>query len=246
MTSRASTVLADSPLLFLRYSDATTTAADDSGAGRNGTYQGTYALNQGGLFTGDPDGSVGLTDGGVVVPYGAWMDVTEITCEAGVQLDSHPEASSILAIRDSGGSSTRAFAWAVLADGHQRVTLFNPANVGVDADSASTIDDCAHLLGFSFSNATSQVRFYRDGAPDGVVTVPYGYGLRTSGPDVLTSGFYFGSSALNRIGRVHGRLDDLAVFGSVLSDARMAAHYAVAPPAPCDGGGGGWTVGFLA
>jgi hypothetical protein len=72
MSAYSSAILADSPQVYLRLDEVSSSVAyDSSGNGYNATLTGTYTQNQPGAITGDPDTSIYLgLNGTINLPYG--------------------------------------------------------------------------------------------------------------------------------------------------------------------------------
>lgn len=238
--SRPAVVLADGPLVYLRFGDTSGVTADDtSPAGHDGTYAGTVALGMADLF-GDGDPSADLTAGWVSVPFGSWMNVVDLSCEIAVDLTAAGAETEPLAIRDTlSGGTTRPFAWAVDPIGSLSLTLFDFVNGGAVVNSLPTVTNGKSLLGFVYTAATNTVRFFHDGlyvggGAFGLSELGYPVSLRTSSDPLLIS------RAASTVG-ITGLTKDFALFGAALTDSQMAAHFEGWPGAAV----AGWSVGSV-
>jgi hypothetical protein len=203
-------ILADSPLMYLRLGEsAGTTAEDASPNNRDGTYSGTYTLGQASL-SGTSDTSTDFGGGKVEVTYGAWMDVTSFTLGAIIKPDSVTGTRTIVSRHSGVGCWTFRLDGSVLRcyihDGgsYQTVTAATPMVVGT-----------TYTVGVTFNDATNAAVIYVNGVADGSATIS----TVTIGSSPIRVGDGIGEP-------FDGLIDEVSLFGSMLSPARMAAHHA--------------------
>jgi hypothetical protein len=218
-------VLADSPLGYWRFEEAAGSAADASGNGRNGAYMNgvTPGLFPGALSIGGKsaafDGSTGFVD----LP-GSWggPTMTELTLEAWVN-PSDPVTGDFQAIL--AGHDPNSFA---------HFQLFSAGNMGVYADvgfvaapivPATPTDTWRHVV---MTAKSGETKVYVNGAQVGAtVTTAFANIAESSNVDIGIG--HLGTRWFN------GLLDEVAIYGSALSQERIMAHYDAAggtPPPP--------------
>jgi hypothetical protein len=214
-------VLADAPLAYYRLGEASGTAMlDSSGSGRHGTYT-AVTLGTAGLLGGDADKAAtfnGTTSEGIV-PYAAWMSPSAVTLEAiirpGVDTGTH-----LITGRTNLGS---------LSDANYQVYLYQDATrLCAHVRAGGVASDLQGALGSVQVGVRTHVAITYNGAN----AVLYINGVATSTitkTGALASGstlpFVVGASSWNGL-RYPGVLDEVAFYGTGLSAARIAAHYA--------------------
>ena len=211
----ASEVLADTPLQYLRLGDASgsTTAVDSSGNGRNGTRsQGAFGAT--GLIATDPTDTAytGPTSAstGIGTAYASWMNQSAITVECWVK-----GTAGGLMVRDA-QSGTRC--WQVAVSGTGKVVLTIIAGAIPTLTSATSVDDnTTHHIVVTYDGTTAKI--YIDGVLDATGT------LSQALPQPTQTGLTIGNSNRTASFRYNGTIDEAAFYGSVLSQARVTAHY---------------------
>ena len=209
-------VLADSPLSYWRLGDASGITVTDATGRHPGTYLGTQ-LGQPSLLAADPDRSV-LLDGAtsdVRVPSAPDLQLPgAFTVEAWLRPQSLPPVGGWASI------VSKAESWSLQLAGPQleltviqsgvRRRLRAPAG-------ALVVGRTAHVVG-TYDGAVQSL--YIDGVP--VVSAPLTGWATPSTSDVHLGSWDGGSE------RFAGQLDEIAVYGTALSAARVQAHDAAA------------------
>ena len=226
-TGYSASVLADSPLAYWRLGESSgTSAADSSGNNRTGSYLATPSLGLAGALTGDPSTAVGF-DGSseyVNVPYTAALNPAQFTVEAWAFVTGGQNTyRSLVTSRDFAPGNARGYLiYAAANNTWQLWTGSGPWNVLEGP--AVTLNQWTHLVA-TFDGTTA--RLYVNGVLADSAAV--GYVQNTLRPLRIASGNTDG--APNYF--LPGRVDEVAVYGSALSAARVSAHFTAA------GGGGG-------
>jgi hypothetical protein len=215
-TTYRDVVLADGPNSYWRLGESTgTTAADQRGA-NPGTYNGGVALGQAGALTGDANTSA-LFDGVndyVVVPDANSLDLTTaVSVEAWVQRTK--SAAYQVIVSKPGNGQSKFENYALWIDSANRLEAYFGDGVGFAQLVGPAIDTNWHHVVGTYDNATAKM--YLDGS------------LRVS----TSSSVHMTANALPlNIGRANGggfflggRIDEVAVYPSILSAARVQAHY---------------------
>ncbi len=217
-----STVLADKPLAYLRVDESTGTVAhDSSGNGDNGQYAGGFTLGvPGALLTdSDPaaslDGSTGYIDFGTRFPFVGTVPMTlEIWAKPAALTTSYPSLFSrqinsprsgyFMFVRDTGNGDSNTFGFERWNDaGYQTAWLQAPVS-----------NAWHHFVG-TFDGTTA--RAYMDGQLVASDSATQALGSFTAtlqvGTCVLGQDFFAGA------------VDEIAIYGAALSQARVLAHY---------------------
>lgn len=203
-------VLADNPLVYLRMGDDGTGAvlADSSGNSRDGVIVNAGAtFGEPGLLDGDTDTCVELTPvARGQLDYGSWMNVTDLTLECLFKTTESGTYRNFI-VRDS-GFSNRHWNLRLKPDGHMQTELITGAIPNVNS-SAALNDGNPHHIAVTYDGAN--LKMYVDGVLDDTeatsVTIP------TSVQDI-------------QLGTMTGHLDEVAIYGTALSAARITAHFA--------------------
>lgn len=214
--SYADEVAADSPLAWWRLDETSgTAAADSSGNGRNGTYAGGSYLAEPSLVAGSPysvafDGA----DGRMTVAHASWMDVTSaITVECWVNFHATPDNLDAIIAR-AYTSDQIAFLLDVASGkfrwGHYDMGA-GPAISGTTTIAALTT---YHVVGVK--DAT-HYRIYVNGVEEANVADATALPVNAGA---------LGLAFLQGIGRYTlTKMDEVAIYGTALSAARILAHY---------------------
>lgn len=217
----APAVLADSPLAYWRLGEASGTAlADASGNSRTATLAGSgLTLGTTGALTNDSDTAItwtGSTGQRADIAYAAWQAPTDFSVEAWIK-PSGSTTRNILS-RYASTFATSTFAFRVDSDGVLRLYLFNGSSFGTVAGGSPSSGVWSHVAA---TVSGTSVTVYRDGSSAGTGTLS-----RNSTTASLcigarsTDGVSAGTEPWN------GVLDEVAYYGSALSGASIAAHYA--------------------
>lgn len=203
-------VLADSPLVYWRFSETSgTTANDASGNGRSGTYANSPALGTASLI-GDADTSVDLnTNQYISIANAAWQTQSNYTAEIVVQLDDISGYRSLMG-RHMAGTA----AWEVRAD--NGTLSFRTYN-----GSWSILNGPVLTAGTTYHIAVTQSGATKKIFLNGIVEA-----TASHTPQTTSAGLWVGATQNGPSGYVDGRLDEFAFYGTALSDDRVAAHMA--------------------
>lgn len=214
--SYADEVAADSPLAYWKLDEPSgTSAADSSGNGRNGTYAGGSYLNEPSLVTGSTS-SVAFdgADGRMTLAHASWMDLASaITVECWVNYHSTPDNLDALISRDY--TSDQISFLLDIDSGKFRWGHYNmgggPALSGTTTVAALTT---YHVVGVK--DAT-HYRLYVNGVEEASVADATAMPVNSGG---------LALAYLPGIGRYTlAKVDEVAIYGTALSAARIAAHY---------------------
>ncbi|MGH3133820.1 MAG: LamG-like jellyroll fold domain-containing protein, partial [Gaiellaceae bacterium] len=231
-SSYSGLVLGDSPASYWRLGEASGTSAEDAtSANRDGAYSGSPTLGASGALTGDPDTAVGFNGSSqyAEVPYAAALNPSQFSVEAWAYVTGGQGTyRSVVTSRDS-ATEQRGYVLYAHADdtwqfwvgsGPYWTQLYGPA---------VQLNTWTHLVG-TYDGSTA--RFYVNGAP--VYSTATAFAANTqralrigAGRTESTPGFHFA-----------GRVDEAAVYASVLSATQVDAHYDDAS----SGGSGGSAV----
>jgi hypothetical protein len=213
----AATVLQDAPVAYWRFGETSGTTAADSAGANTGTYTGGYTLGRPGALTGDPSTAVLLngTSGYVNVPDANPLDLGNgpLTYELWVQRADAGTSYQLLYTKYSQGN---VFFF------NNKFTFDNDNN-DIVAESGTTTDtNWHHFVVTRTGTGTGNTKIYKDGVN---VTTEIGI-TRTlaSNASNVSLGRYTVSDGLF----FKGSLDEVAVYPTALSAARVQAHYAAA------------------
>lgn len=224
----SSEVLADSPLLYWRLGESSgTTAADASGNGRTGTYSGSPTLGVASLQASDSDTAVTFDGINDVVSGAAPATTSAFTIEFLIKGNGSLTAGNMLAHRYPSTSGQRIFYVAIGSGGSSGKVEFsvrNNAATEASAFGATILGSTTRHIACTYDGTTS--RIYVNGTLDGSSTVVTGVlanvapsleiAARTAAPVYTQATF-----------------DEVALYNTALSGARIAAHVAaMSPPAP--------------
>ncbi|HZP93335.1 MAG TPA: LamG domain-containing protein [Burkholderiales bacterium] len=205
-------VQADAPVAYWRFGEASgTTAADSSGNGNTGTYQGSPTLGTRGGIAADQNGCILLNGSSqyVTANDAASLDVGDtVTVEALIKLAATGSRYEIV------NKGTNAYQLRLNTDG----TLdFAKAGVAIIVSGTVKITDTSkwHHVVATKSGATSKL--YLDGA-DVTGTVTNQTLIDTNDP--VTVG-----RAVGAVDYFNGAIDEVAIYNKALPAYRVAAHY---------------------
>lgn len=216
-------VLADSPKAYYRLNETSTNqaAADSSGNGYNGTYYGSPEFNQSDPITDGQDGAIKFTDLEDYVhfdPPVAPMGTSAFTIEGFLKAETNDAAFlwrqyadfDITAPNIGGGMQVYAIANAnqITLATHDSPLAFSNLNV------STTIDPGTYYYVVAVREAGGTLRIYKNGTQVG-----------TSSPVLRTLTSDQARLAARSGGSDVATFDELAVYPTALSAARIAAHY---------------------
>lgn len=223
-----SEVMADSPSGFWMLDETSgTTAVDRSGFGASGTYAGSPAMSQAGidgnlctLFDGTNDvvsipGS--STQQGRFIPSAS----RGVTVEAwwkgtAVGSNSEPLAAKGLVCMDD---STTSKHWVSSVDGDGKFRVHTENNYILTGPGPTVNNDVWHQLVFTI-NTSFDVELFVDGVSQATNTSPDDAGQGS------TTAVTIGRHVRGSPGYLAGLITGVAIFTSVLTPTRIAAHYA--------------------
>lgn len=199
-SSYPTVILADQPLLYYRLDEAQgTTVADSSGNGQNGAYASGVTFGGAGAVVGDTDTAVSST-GAVLTQGGGTLPAGNAarTFELWVKAGSTPNANLMV-------NSDFGF-W--VGGSNLNIDLPTGGSTGVGMPYPLT-DNKWHLLDFTYDG--TRMVLYEDGQSFRTLTF--------AGPYQTVP-----SSGLS-VGGLPAGYDEVAVFGTALSPARVNAHW---------------------
>jgi hypothetical protein len=218
-TGYKAAVLADKPVGYWRLGEATgTTAADQAGADP-GTYVNSPTLGAAGLLGADTDTAVsfdGSNDQVKVPPAGPLNLTSPITLEAWIKPAALPAAGSFASIL------TKAESYSLQMNGPRLefTVIQNGTRKRLQAPSgAISVGQVYHLV--ATYDGTTQ-RLYVNGKEVGSAAL-------TGGATVTTNPLYVGSWNGNEE-FFKGTIDEVAVYNTALTAARVTAHYQAGTP----------------
>lgn len=215
----AQAVIADAPLGYWRM-DAPSgiTETDRSGNNHNGTYNGSFALNQAGVLA-DGDAAANFSAGNGYLDLGnvaSLRPTAAFTIEAWVNLNSavFPDVSTNWGIYD--WQVFNASGVILRVDGTtikiQAITNQAGANTNAFSNTALTKNAWYHVV-FTFDGTTG--RFYLNGAPDGSAAF--------TAPVAAANNVFISRNAQGMV----GNMDEVAIYDYAMSATEVAGHYAL-------------------
>jgi len=224
----AATVLADNPVVYLRLGESSgTTATDSSSSGLNAIYQDGFTLGAAGALVGDSDKAVSLNNGKVTftgqdVPGQPLYLASTLTLEAWIKTTSTDASFHAIFAK----SSVYAF---YVHNGNLSVWDW-PAGHEVSSGVSVADGNWHHVVFAAAHGVTNGSQLYVDGSPAGAAfTYTIGGNTADQFPRVGND---------NSIQYFIGTVDEFAVYGTVLSPARVLAHYQAGMGiVPATGGG---------
>lgn len=224
--SYAAAVLSDAPRAYYRMGEASgATLVDSSGNNLDGTYTGV-TLGVEGLVVGDTAAQLNNSITSYAsVASNALFNSTHISVEALVKATTW-NAYSTIACRDDGRSGSNRQWQFRFNSGKPEVIVFNNAGTAatVTASSALATGTRYHVV-FTFNNTT--VRIYVNGAE--VVSSAQSLLLNSAANVVLLIGNLFTGDAVGggthyAVGNFNGVMDELAIYPTALTAARVLVH----------------------
>ncbi len=229
LSGTSAEVLVDNPVSYWRLGETAGTVATDAKGVQNGTYTGGYTLNQTGALSGDPNKSILLngTNGYVNVGNPAALQLTSGTLEAWFKTSDNSAAYHNILQKQN--------AYAIMMN-TGILGEYDPGSNSFLSTGINVADGQWHLVDVTFTSGTANgTKFYLDGRL--VLTTTYTQANQTGNLQIGANGaateFWNGS------------IDDVAIYGTQLSQARILTHYlsaATVPPAPTGFSGSGTTI----
>lgn len=223
----ADEVLADSPLGYWKFEDASgASATDASGNARPLTLNGTITW---GHPTVMPNGLSSADFPNVTTAYftrtvAAWMAVSSFTVEAWIQPDTVSSYDCIIS-RENSQNASRQWSFYIT---NGKLNLFTTTD---RLGTATLTVGTAYHVAATYDSATSTLRYYINGALDATFTSASVSNSQTVSPyDLFVGVSRAGSSGLSF--PFDGRINHVAYYPSALSGTRIAAHYSAATAAP--------------
>lgn len=209
-------VLADSPLAYWRLGEASGNFADSSGNGRTATKAGTITHDVNSLLPSDKSNRAISLAGAGWASGAANVNPTAITLEAWVRFTSLATGPSIV-YRDTGVAGNRIFQFRVESTGEIRLTIWTTGGGPFTASSATgviAINTTYHVAA-TYNNANMIVYVNKTAVKTQAQT-----GNLASG----TGSYWFGADTAAGHA-VSGTIDEVAIYPTALSSARISAHY---------------------
>jgi len=218
--SYKASVLADHPVAYWRLDEATgTVMADASGNGNDGTYAGAFTLGRPGALARDDDSAVGFDPAGAaMVSSSASFQVNTVSIEIWINkradTEYGPYVTKNFAPGDRGGTG-----WFQLLNNHHngrlefRVTEDNPTLVSTKILGLNTW----YYVVATYDGATAKL--FIDGKLDSSIAV-------AATPKQTADPLYLGRRADGLFN--NAVLDEIAIYPTALSSARIAAHWRAA------------------
>ena len=195
------------------------TAADTSGNGRPGIYYSAPTLGVAGLLTGDSDKAASFASGSrIEVANGTWMPSGAFSVEAIIKPTGVTGTQEIVARQSSSGGD-----WMFRLDGNQLKLWFNAGGFSAITASTTIVAGTAYHVVATWDGTTRKIYVGGTEVATGTATAP-----ATSALPIAVAA-NAGNYANEYFG---GVIDEVAVYGSALSAARVSAHYSAATTAP--------------
>jgi len=220
----AGAVMQDGPRAYWRLGETSGTSALSETGTNTGTYQGGALLGQPGALLNDPNRAVALdgTNDTVQVPHSSNLaPAGALTLEAWVKPSRLPTGSKVMAVMRKGSQ----YQLVLLSSGRVRlsVTTGSSARVVTSPTNVVPAGSWSHVVG---TWSGSSVAVWVGGVKRAEASAP---GALASG----TAALYLGSSS-GTGDRLAGVLDEVAIYGSALSPARIVAHRDASKAPPPD------------
>jgi hypothetical protein len=221
-SSYSAEVLADSPSGYWRLGErAGNLAANSAGSGNHGTYLGAPTLGVAGLIDTDTGTAAHFRGGGQhvrVASASSLSPTSEVAVEAWIKPDSLPAAGAFASVASKPGAYSLQFNGPRL----EFTVLKDRVSHRAQAVAGRIAPGTAHHVAGTYDG--SAVRLYIDGAE--AAALPLTGPIDTSAAP-LSMASWTGAEEF-----FSGVLDDVAVYDSVLSAARVRAHRTAGVPEP--------------
>ncbi|NRA68677.1 MAG: hypothetical protein HRU19_29595 [Pseudobacteriovorax sp.] len=210
-----SVVLADSPVLYWRLGEsAGSTAVDNSGNSYDGTYSGSYSLNQTGAIVTSIDTAVDFDGGTASVTQAGLLGAT-FTVEVWATWEGTDDQMLFTAGSNGGGPALH------FSGGNIYWSTWDGAGNPICTIPADADDGSFHH--YVMVNESGNTKLFYDGAECGTTN------YRSSSSATL---FHLGSGDTSSNGWA-GIIDEVAVYNSALSESRIEVHYDAGSSSRC-------------
>jgi hypothetical protein len=232
----ANEVMRDGPVGYWRLGDipGSTTASDESDYGHTGQVTGGVTFGLPGFHGGDTAALFDGATGRIIVPNSYELNPCQITMEAKVRWDGPNDFDKTIGqriIEKSSYPQQAQYALKITPTGHVQVDI-RTSSATSNPPEATSINQVvqgveAHIVATYKHNV---VRIYLNGIPDpsGAIPMPGGDGTisrKTPTPqNMIESGVGIGNQT-QRDRPFNGLIDEVAIYPTVLSEARVRAHY---------------------
>jgi large repetitive protein len=220
-TSYRDEVLADGPRAYWRLGETTgTTAADQTGS-NPGSYGGSFSLGQPGALSADPNSSVSFngTSGFMTAPDSTSLDLTNgATVEFWIKRSQSAPYQVVVGKPGDGQSKNENYA--VWLNSDVPVAYFGNGSNYASVFGTTPLDTDWHYFVATYDNSTA--RIYVDGVLDASSTSTVhltGNSLPFNAARGQGGQYFFG-----------GQLDEIALYPTALSAARIQTHFSKANP----------------
>jgi hypothetical protein len=232
----ADEVMVDGPVGYWRLGEplGSTTAADTSGNGQNGEVTGGVTFGLPGFHAGDTAALFDGATGRVIALNSNELNPCQITMEAKVRWDGPHDFDRTIGqriIEKSSYPQQAQYALKITPTGHVQVDI-RTSSATSNPPEATSINQVmqgveTHIVATYKHNV---VRIYLNGIPDpsGAIPMPGGDGTISRKPptpqNMIESGIGIGNQT-QRDRPFNGLMDEVAIYPTALSDARVRAHY---------------------
>lgn len=205
-------VLGDNPLAYWKLDELTGSTAIDSVGGFNGTISGDTSVGSSGAFSGSSSYSFDGNGDYVEISTGTWGGGSSLTVEAWYNLNSAGSTFQSVV-----SALTADFAHLQVYTAGNNVAYTNGGVIVLPIASPIPLNEWHHLV---MSISSGDTRLYRDGVQIGSSSVTF-TSINPTGVIRFGSG-YAGGRYLS------GRIDDIAIYDSALSESQVQAHFSAA------------------
>ncbi len=216
--SYSAEVLADSPVGYWKLDDASGSFADSSGNGNTATASGTITYSQSGLITGSTSSVTMAT-----AAHGEFGTIVSSEADVTLELWVKPDGTALTSktLIEAGGNGVGI---ALETDGSDQVVAYH-ADSGTTATSTTVLSSGTVYHIALTSDAGVGMRLYINGSEeDSSLSGTWGNATGTSGGRFCArDASSAGTVALGN--GVTGDYDEVAVYNTALSAARIQAHY---------------------
>jgi len=222
------TVLADNPVAYWRLGEASGTTAVDEVGSNDGTYINSPTLGVTGAIAGDTDTAVDFDGSNEYVTAGDVLDpgLTDRTLEAWFKIASLPSSVAfVMSKAYAGGGAGRYTAGRIdPTTGICSARLEVSGSYVVVGSSASVVDGEWHHLVAVFDRSAN-LDLYLDGVLEasGDISAASATDFDTTWPFLIAA--YADSDGVTPAYFFPGTIDEVAVYDTALSPARIEAHY---------------------